>query len=641
MRHSLRVRPVSVLAACLWAAFLTTGCLGGGGSGSEGSGGGGGGPEGWVLQHPTPTAALLYSVHFVSDNVGYAGGDGGAMLKTVDGGRTWSLQNTGILERLDAVRFLNSNTGYAVGVSGTGIRTTNGGKTWSSFTLGASLSDVAVLGKDEAIGVGPNGGIRKTEDGGETWFPLPSGTTAELRSVVFPTSQVGFAVGGNGVILRTQDGGETWQTRASGTTRALHAVSFPDANTGYVVGVDGTVQKTTNGGTGWTSSAEGAWQMYGYTLSDVSFRDANNGLVRGFSPFEGKNAVFRTTDGGETWEEDAWADTTIDREVYGIAALSGGRGVGVGYGIYGRNSAGAWEEWSSAATRSPLYSAFFVSNSLGFAVGSGPTILKTTNGGGAWRRISLPSGLSASPFGNLQAVHFVDASVAYASGYPGIILKTTNGGETWSQQASGQEGWLGPIFFEDANTGLVFAEDTVLRTTNGGATWTPSQLPLSTAYGAARTPSGTIFAVGDSTVIKSTDGGATWTSSKVPLTAGFGLTFGLQEVAFPTEATGYATAFSFSGLTQVFKTTDGGATWANTNPQFINPGIMDDVAALVFVNATTGYAVGGLAPWKTTDGGASWAQEDFVLGASFLGGTVTPGGSVVLVGSGGMILKSK
>lgn len=68
-----------------------------------------------------PFSSVYYSIYFTDIDTGYAaGGDGistGVIMKTVDGGLSWTLSNTNTYT-FQSIHFPNSNTGYACGQSG-------------------------------------------------------------------------------------------------------------------------------------------------------------------------------------------------------------------------------------------------------------------------------------------------------------------------------------------------------------------------------------------------------------------------------------------------------------------------------------------------------------------------------------------
>jgi len=81
----------------------------------------------WEWQNPIPTVYSLLSVHFTDANTGYAVGDAGTILKTIDGGATWISQTSGTTLPLNSIYFPDADTGFAVGNDGTILKTTNGG----------------------------------------------------------------------------------------------------------------------------------------------------------------------------------------------------------------------------------------------------------------------------------------------------------------------------------------------------------------------------------------------------------------------------------------------------------------------------------------------------------------------------------
>src|SRR5215813_4098595 len=128
------------------------------------------GQSGWFWQNPLPQGNHLRAVAAPDSTAVVAVGGSGTILRTDDGGITWTLQSSGTNNSLWAVSFVDANTGTAVGARGT---------------------------------------ILRTDDGGITWTPQFSGTTENLTSVSFVDANTGIAVGVR-VILRTDDGGATW-----------------------------------------------------------------------------------------------------------------------------------------------------------------------------------------------------------------------------------------------------------------------------------------------------------------------------------------------------------------------------------------------------------------------------------------------
>ncbi len=189
-------------------------------------------------------ANTLRSVKFISPVKGWAVGEYGNIQTINDG--IWSYQNSGLTFDLFDVDFVSYNQGWAVGSYGTIIRTIDGGQTWTSqqSTTIETLFSLDFVNANEGWAVGANGTILKTSNGGLTWVRQNSNVNFEtLYDVDFIDSNYGWVVGNNGIILHTIDGGITWVRVDSGTTKPLRAVYFVNPDTGWIVGANGTILK--------------------------------------------------------------------------------------------------------------------------------------------------------------------------------------------------------------------------------------------------------------------------------------------------------------------------------------------------------------------------------------------------------------
>ncbi len=317
--------------------------------------------DGWVKQ-ASGTVNYLYNIHFIDANTGTVVGDDGTILRTTDGGATWTPQVGGPYANFPStftgVAFTDMNHGTITGFGTTRmLRTTNGGTDWfiaklTGLGFYTELYAVTFSNTNTGFAVGglgqwENGAILRTTNGGADWsrynpdeFPWMS-----FYSVSFPTADIGYAVGREGTIIRTDNGGTTWTRQNSGVTVYLNDVSFTDANTGIAVGseyipdedstrsidtVRSVILGTTDGGMVWKKLL---------TIEDVSFfavclTDANNGTVVG-----SKGTILRTTNGGTIWVK------------------------------------------QNSGTTETLHDVFFTDRNTGTAVGQNGVILRTTSGG--------------------------------------------------------------------------------------------------------------------------------------------------------------------------------------------------------------------------------------------------------------------
>jgi photosystem II stability/assembly factor-like uncharacterized protein len=230
-------------------------------------------------------------IHFPSKNIGYAcggtafGNHRSIVAKTVNGGQTWdSLASELFGYDLFTVHFLSNNIGFLGAVGGI-LRTVDGGQTFTTDTLplaGAvkkffftsSTTGFAAVGKK----------VMKTTDMGMSWNTLFTDTT-EVNSVYFINSNVGFAVGDKGALLKTTNGGGAWtKSLIDPDTVFLHDIKFINSNVGFIaaskwqVGNRGYIYKTVDGGVSWNLQNT----IKDIPLSGISMVSENEGYATGY-----------------------------------------------------------------------------------------------------------------------------------------------------------------------------------------------------------------------------------------------------------------------------------------------------------------------------------------------------------------------
>jgi photosystem II stability/assembly factor-like uncharacterized protein len=104
-----------------------------------------------------PDDEAIHYIKMITNEIGYACGKNGSILKTIDGGDTWQEQSnpfdttTKLLRKFD---FIDVSNGYIVGSQGGILKTINGGNTWidESYTnVGLNFADLAILSNDTVI----------------------------------------------------------------------------------------------------------------------------------------------------------------------------------------------------------------------------------------------------------------------------------------------------------------------------------------------------------------------------------------------------------------------------------------------------------------------------------------------------------
>ena len=199
----------------------------------------------------------------ISSTVGIAIGDAGTVIKTTDGGATWSTKTSGTTEGLYGIVMASSSVGWAVGNDGTVIKTANGGTTWSSFAPASAYDFRAVDATSTSVVwiVGRTGAIYRSTTGGLTWTDLTYSPLSQISTVDALTSSTAI-IGGSGTFVsefsaKTTDSGATWSSL--GTLTGFDAVeevvdfAFWTNTYGNVIGDMGTIANSSDGGTTWTT----------------------------------------------------------------------------------------------------------------------------------------------------------------------------------------------------------------------------------------------------------------------------------------------------------------------------------------------------------------------------------------------------
>jgi len=243
----------------------------------------------------SPTLKGLNSICFVSDSIGFACGEQGTVIKTIDGGSSWTfLSNSSSIDFYD-INFISSQKGFIVGSNGTILSTADGGKNWHkvNYKSTASLFKIYFL-KNTTVGfvVGADGTILKTYDSGSHWLQINVPTKEVLYSISFPDANNGFIVGKNGIILKTLDQGNTWDDDKKLNDQYIKDICFINNKVGIFVGGNGEIARTSDGGKNWeivpTSIASG--------LYSVNFINQEYGIILG-----GNGEILISKDLGKTW----------------------------------------------------------------------------------------------------------------------------------------------------------------------------------------------------------------------------------------------------------------------------------------------------------------------------------------------------
>jgi photosystem II stability/assembly factor-like uncharacterized protein len=261
----------------------------------------------------SPVTTDLTALSIVTTQIAWICGDAGVVLRSLDGGTTWSkVTNVTGNPDLYAISGISATTAIAGDGSGNIWRTADGGTTWTkvSTNSGSFINVVDFVDENLAYAQGdPTSSVwrlLKSTDGGVTWALATSLAAASGEAgwnCAYDRIGTNVWFGTNKTkIYKSSTGLEgPWTSGATGSSVNSYGVAFSDANNGIAVVNDGSttggkVMKTVNGGTTWTVTNFPVTA----TANLADFIDGTPYVWVGtFS-----NGILHSTDFGTTWVSD-------------------------------------------------------------------------------------------------------------------------------------------------------------------------------------------------------------------------------------------------------------------------------------------------------------------------------------------------
>jgi photosystem II stability/assembly factor-like uncharacterized protein len=528
-----------------------------------------------------------------NSNVVYIGTDGGGVWGTTDGGTNWApLTDSQANINIRDLELAPSapDTIFAATYGGGVLKSTDDGRTWTALhpSTGDYVYSVSVHPTNASIVLASGcREISRSADGGNTWTTTLSTTVYcyDLQQVVFdPTNgNIAYAAMGDG-LHRSTDGGNTWNLvggaglPAGPFSYATVAIAPSSTNILYLAlkGSDGLTigfYRSTDSGTTWTQAGTpgGDADYWGWSLR---VHPTNPDLI-----YAGCVGLSMSADGGNTWEEND-SGVHVDDHVQAYSAD--------GSILYIGNDGGIWST-TTPASQQPTWTS--LNNTLNTAlfypgISINPFNLNIAFGGTQDNGLEQYQGnlewIFTPPCGDAgySAIDFLQPQNVYVACAGISVQKSTDGGNTFSGAENGIDAndssdFIPPLVMDPSDSSrLYFGTYRLYQTLDGANSWTAISPDLTSgteiaAIAVAPSDSNTVYTgAAYSGIVYVTRNalagtGATWSEVNLPFP--LSLTQITVDPQNPLTAwaavTGPTCCTASVGL--VYKTTNGGATWAN------------------------------------------------------------------------------
>jgi photosystem II stability/assembly factor-like uncharacterized protein len=516
------------------------------------------------------------------------GSYGIGILKTTDGGSTWTKSLDWTYDQQQGVQMirlnpLNPNTIWAATTEGI-YKSSDAGASWENL-FGLQMANDLVIHLTDTNSIMVTGGnftpsyVLVTTDGGSEWNISPMPTyTGKILLAIYPLhpnvvyASAADSTTGVGGFFRTTNFGTTWtKLRNYSANNSFMGVQGWYSHYVAVYPTDSSIiihnavgrSKSTNGGQYFYTVSTGYSDNHGYAIHPT-----NPDIVYAVND----DGVYRSTDFGDSYTN-------------------------IGFGL----QTGQVYNGFSCSTSDSLVALLQTQDHIPGYLYLGSNIwLSSANDEAGWTAIDPTND------NNMYAINR----------FGGYILKSTDRGSSFNYKwnFTGTGAWNSPVVISpsDANT-IYFADTKVYKSTDGAEYWSlmnsganlDNNPALSLAMSA--TNSDTVY-VGTAPIatlahiFRTVNGGTSWTN----ITGSLPNRYPIDLAVDPTNSRVVYAAFGGFGSGHLFRTSDAGATWAD-----ISGPLPDAPATAVVVDPLHPeviYAGNDLGVYVSTNSGTTWAS---------------------------------
>lgn len=274
-------------------------------------------------EHRKTTTSSLRDACFVTDTTMIVAGTTGTIMKFSN--EKWQTIPVNTTSAIHAIDFYDDKNGLAVGTNDLILKTTDGGNTWTQIPSATGYlfyslqyvdsQTIYLSGYKIETGAPVKSAFFKSTDGGNNWNLISEIPGYRITSFDFINSSLGFACGNKSGIFKTTDGGNNWQSVTMDYINVMFdQIKAASIDTVYAVGNLGKIIKSFDGGNSWIEINPMRISLPSFndtlidtapaTFKSIVCSSSDRITVAGNLEPSRMGWVMTSYDGGYSWEEE-------------------------------------------------------------------------------------------------------------------------------------------------------------------------------------------------------------------------------------------------------------------------------------------------------------------------------------------------